>query len=348
MLDATGLNPSQQKMMAHTALEFYMGATIAFQIHTERSTIHFDAYFFDCDYKYGAITNEIIPELKKIKPDLIIGPLSIDHTKELSVFCKENKVNLVSPLLNSDSCLSINPYFVSMRPSERSHLTYMSNLLNSKFKSYNISIITESSHEKERYAKMINSVIDSNQFGRIQSYYVNETNWRNPLYRKNMIPGRNIFIVYNKSSEVVSNSILTNLIGIQNKDETAIIAPHSWIFQGTIDLGFLQSLNSHFITDYYFDYNDSINFNFISRYRSKYNTEPPMIGCLGYTYTDFLISALVNKGVYFQREWLNNPIVADTTASIQIARFPDQQGFQNYHLTILKFEGPVLRQLNLK
>jgi ABC-type branched-subunit amino acid transport system substrate-binding protein len=338
----------QQRSLAHSALEFYMGAMIALQKETEKSKNHFDVYIYDCDYKTGSITSQIIPELKKIQPDLIIGPFLFDHLKELSPYCRENKINLISPLVNSDSCLNVNPYFLALRPTEKTHLAYLTNLLKSNFQQYNISIIAESAQEKDRYTKMISSLIDPTRFGKIQSYFVNESNWRAPNFVTNMTEGKNVFIIFNKSSEVVINSLLTNLIGIQNKEETALIAPYGWLFQSTIDLGFLQSLNSHFITDYYFNYDDSTNFDFISRYRNKYNNEPNLLGCLGYTYTNYFCSMLQDKGTYFQHDWLKTPAVIDSTVSIQMIRFPGQLGFQNYHMTILHYEGSELKQLNLK
>jgi hypothetical protein len=348
MLKTDNQFETQQRSLAHSALEFYMGAIIALQKETEKSKNHFDVYIFDCDYKTGSITSQIIPELKKIQPDLIIGPFLFDHLKELSPYCRENKINLISPLVNSDSCLNVNPYFLALRPTEKTHLAYVTNLLKSNFQQYNISIIAESAQEKDRYTKMISSLIDPTRFGKIQSYYVNESNWRAPSFVTNMIEGKNVFIILNKSSEVVINSLLTNLIGIQNKEETALIAPYGWLFQSTIDLGFLQNLNSHFITDYYFDYNDSTNFDFITRYRNKYNNEPNLLGCLGYTSTNYFCSMLHDKGIYFQRDWLKIPAVIDSTASIQMIRFPGQLGFQNYHMTILHYEGSELKQLNLK
>jgi ABC-type branched-subunit amino acid transport system substrate-binding protein len=338
----------QQKGMARTALDFYMGATIALQKETEKSNIQFEVYFFDCDNKSDAIVKKIIPELIKLQPDLVMGPLSSDHFKDLSPWCRENKINLISPLINSDSCLNINPYFLTMRPSEKTHLAYITRLLNSNFQHYNVTIIAETAQEKDRYRKMITSIIDTNHFGKIQSYYVNESNWRTPVFRRNMVEGKNVFIILNKNSEVEINSLLTNLIGIENKEETALIAPYSWLFQNTIDLGFLQSLNSHFITDYYFDYNDSNNFDFISRYRIKYNNEPNLLSCIGYSYTDFFCSVIQEKGKYFQRDWLKNAALIDSTTTIQMIRFPGQLGFQNYHMTILHYEGSELKQLNLK
>lgn len=348
MLQADDQSESQQKSIARSALEFYMGSLIALQQETEKSKIHFDVYFFDCDYKVGSITSQIIPELNKIQPDLIFGPFLFDQLKELSPYCRANKINLISPLINSDSCLIINPYFLSLRPSEKTHLAYIAKLLNSNFQHYNISIIAESIQERNHFTKLISSVIDSSHFGKIQTYVINESNWRAPTFIRNMVDGKNIFIILNKSSEVVINSLLTNLIGIQNKEETALIAPYGWLFQNTIDLGFLQSLNSHFISDYYFNYNDSTNFDFISRYRIKYNNEPNLLGCLGYSYTNYFCSLLQEKGMYFQRDWLKTTAVIDSTASVQMIRFPGQLGFQNYHMTILHYEGSELKQLNLK
>ena len=348
ILEADDQRDFQQRSMARSALEFYMGSIIALQQETEKQKIHFDVYYFDCDSKVGNITAQIIPELKKIQPDLIIGPFLNDQIKELTSYCRNNEINLISPLINSDSCLLINPYFMSLRPSEKTHLVYISRLLNNNFQNYNISIIAESVQEKEHFKKILSSTIDSSHFGKIQTYYVNESNWRSNSFVKNMVDGKNVFIILNKSSEVVINSLLTSLIGIQNKEETALIAPYGWLFQNTIDLGFLQNLNSHFITDYYFDYNDSTNFDFISRYRIKFNNEPNLLACLGYSYTDYFCQMLQSKGKYFQRDWLKTSAVIDSTVSVQMIRFPGQLGFQNYHMTVLHYQGPELKPLNLK
>ena len=204
MLETDDQYESQQRGLARSALDFYMGAMIALQKETEKLKIHFDVYFFDCHYKTGTITSEIIPELKKIQPDLIIGPFLFDQLKELSPFCHENKINLISPLVNSDSCLYINPYFFVLHPSEKTHLAYITKLLNSNFQQYNISIIAETAQEKDRYTKMISSIIDTNRFGKIHSYNVNESNWRTPYFIKNMIDGKNVFIILNKNRQIES------------------------------------------------------------------------------------------------------------------------------------------------
>jgi hypothetical protein len=91
-----------------------------------------------------------------------------------------------------------------------------------------------------------------------------------------------------------------------------------------------------------------VNFDFISRYRNKYNSEPSLLACLGYSYTDYFISQMLDKGIYFQREWLNDSPVFDSTVSVKMVRFPGQLGFQNFHMTILHFENSEIKQLNLR
>jgi len=346
-LDPNNLYESQQKGIARSALEYYMGSVIALQKESERSKSNFKVYVFDCRNKTGSITSEIIPELKKIQPDLIIGPFFSEQMNLLYNYCNENKINLLNPLISPDSFINLNPYFFNLRPSEKTHLGYIVKLLNSNFLQYNISILAESNQDKDRYLKTIRSLIDTNRFGEIQAYKADETNWRNPYFVKNMKDGKNVFIIFNKNNEVVINSLLTNLIGIQNKAETAIIAPYSWLYQNTIDLGFLQSLNSHFITDYYFNYNDSCNFDFISRFRNKFNNEPNIMACIGYGFTDYFCSRLQDEGIYFQRDFKATPTI-DSTVLIQFVRLPGQLSFQNYHMTILHYEGSELKQLNLK
>jgi hypothetical protein len=347
-LEANDPYESQQKGLTRSALEFYMGSVIALQNESENSKSTFKVYIFDCRNTTGSISTEIIPELSKIKPDLVIGSFISDQLKILYKYCSDHKINLLNPLISPDSFTNLNPYFFTLRPSEKTHLNYISELLNRNFLQYNISILAETNQEKDQYYKTIRTLIDTNKFGEIKAYKADESNWRNPYYIKNMKEGKNVFLIFNKNNEVVINSLLTNLIGIQNKEETAIIAPYGWLYQNTIDLGFLQTMNTHFITDYYFNYNDSTNFDFISRYRTKYNSEPNIMACIGYAYTNYFMSMLNDKGIYFQRDLLKATATMDSTVSIKMIRLPGQFSFQNYHMTILHYEGSELKQLNLK
>jgi ABC-type branched-subunit amino acid transport system substrate-binding protein len=348
MLDIADFSEPQLKGTAKSALDFYMGSVIALQQCTEKTKSNFKVYVFDSRNTNESITKDIIPQLNKIQPDLIVGPFLFSQMKILYNYCNENKVTLINPLISPDSFSNLNPYFINLRPTDKTYMNYIGELLKRNFTEYNITIIAENNQDKDRYTRQVVSMIDTNKAGHIQSFKADESNWRNPLFIKSMREGKNVFLIFNKSSEVVINSLLTNLIGIQNKEETAIVAPYSWLHQNTIDLGFLQNLNSHFITDYYFNYNDSNNFDFINRFRSKYNNEPNVMASIGYKFTDYFCRQVYEKGKYFEHDLMYSQPAIDSTVSIKLFRFPGQTSFQNYHMTILHYQGSDLKQLNLK
>jgi hypothetical protein len=334
------------KSLSKSALDFYMGAKLAIDEKSNLTEIKLEAYFIDCEYKTEIIHSDIIPKLNEMKPDLIFGPFHLESMKDLSDYCNANKVTVISPLVNSDSCLSVNPYMISLRTDDLTYIDYLGKILNQEYISWNLSLICESNQEKTNFVSNLKTKIDTNSFPSIQAYRVDETNWRGSSYTKDLKSGKNVFII-TKNSDVVINSVLTNLMWLPAKENISLIIPYQLLNNTTIDLGFLQSLNSVIIADFYVDYANSRYFDFISTFRDKYNTEPGILAFRSYYSTRLFINQMIEKGVFFQRDG----IVVSDSAELRFFQFSkrySQKGFQNNKMSVLRFIENELHEISVK
>jgi len=286
------------------------------------------------------IKTVIFNSLIDLETDLIIGPFVSEYVKIVSAFAKEHQINFFSPLSNIDSCLKENPYYISAKPSDLTHFKFISQHIYKNYKDYNIILFGKDNKINDLYKKYLAEFIDTSVFLNTHFVIINSTNWKEATYLKYLLKEKNVLLVP-IDDEIIINSIITNLISLEK--EITIFGPSAWLNYRSVDMNYLQTLNTHFLIDGYIDYTNPGVKDFVRSYRDKYNTEPSKYSFKGYDYTLCAAKMLSDRGKYFQNEELCDSNYVHT--DFHFKRSEGNKGWENTNIQLIKFDDYSLVEI---
>ncbi len=282
-------------------LEFYEGARLAVDslvcaglsvvlnvYDTERST---------------ETVREILKDREFRQSDLVIGPVYPENMRIVSEWARDNRVNIVSPLISRREFISDNPYLFQVTPSSASVFEQASIFI-SNFPSSNFVLI----HKDDPWEKVLIEDFKSSIF-RHFSYNSEFENlvFKEVIYNDATVnieqslvtEGNNIIIVPSTDQAFVSNILMRLNILTRNYDIT-IFGMNEWQRFSNIEVEYLHNMEFHFASPSYIDYDDPHVRRFLALFRDKYKTEPLHYGFHGYDIMFYFLQAMKRYGPDFR------------------------------------------------
>ncbi|MFC2114504.1 hypothetical protein ACFLRI_04070 [Bacteroidota bacterium] len=328
-----------QNKTSKAAQSYYMGVKMALEDSVVTYGINIDAHVFDNSLNYDSVEHSVLDKVMQDSFDMIVGPFTSEHMNEYNSFSRLSKTPLVSPINIKEEFL-LNPYFISCRPTINTLKEKSLELLQSNFKNFNIILLCQNDKEVSVFKEILQKANNSNESKSIHLLVVNHENWEKAGYLSLLQKDSNLVMVLS-SDLVVINSVVTNLSGRidieSEKDDTKItlLAPYSWLNNLAVELVMLENLNTHFLSEPMLDYDDSINIEFIEKYREMYRTEPDNYAWLGYKSTIMYAQMIIKTGKYFQRGLLANHAGND---EFQFICRRNMMGFEKSDIWLFRFE----------
>jgi len=326
-----------QRPISIAAQEFYMGALIAIE-DTSGYHLNYSLHIIDNKRSKEYTSEDIIAKLNQREYDLIIGPFLTSNVRVISDYSFNRKIPLISPVANIDSCLHDNPYFISLKPSKTSYVKYLSHHLKEHHQTQNIIFTAESKEQLDYYLSIVNGILDTSKFNKFNTVILNNSNWRSAPYNQYLGKENNIF-VFCIEDEILINSVINSLVSIEK--EMLVYAPFQWLNFNSVDINYLQRINTCFLADQYIDYDDSSNCNFIHKYREKFNTEPGKYALLGYQTFMYFPQLMKKHGKYFFQEAFINGENKENH-HLMIERINSNAGYQNTKIFLLQLKDNEL------
>ena len=115
------------------------------------------------------------------------------------------------------------------------------------------------------------------------------------IIRSASVARRNLIIALTEN-EVFAPELLTRLNDLKDTFNITVVGMPEWEMFTNLETDYLLSLNVHFFTDSYFDYNDPRVMGFVSAFRQRYMTQPEQFAFEGYDLADFFLGAMMKFG----------------------------------------------------
>ena len=321
--------------------EFYEGFLIAVkEFQTEGVNIQVGIY----DTKNSTtVTDEILarPELRN--SDLIIGPLYTENVARTAKFAAKYQIPMVSPFAVRNTLLNNNPYLFQFTPSAQTSIEesadYFGTLDNSQVIAVHGGLPGEL--EQIRYYKenLTKNVVNNNRIPGLVFKEIKFDEGGLSRITEAMSAAQTNVILVPGSDEVLITKVINHLTNLQKTDKFKVVlfGSQSWEKYSNTDIEFLQAMSFSYRTPSFIDYSDSGVKNFVSQFRSLFNTEPGIYGFSGYDIAEFFIGELKKHGKYFQ-------FCLDTTGERQglvykfkFKRVNPESGFENRTNYVLKY-----------
>ena len=112
---ASTLEPTPKKKRSQFTLDLYEGMKLALDTLTAQG-INIDLLAYDTERNPDVLKKLLeTDELKS--SDLIVGPLSLDESKQVHEFSINNKINVINPVSNNSDFIEENPFALLFQPS---------------------------------------------------------------------------------------------------------------------------------------------------------------------------------------------------------------------------------------
>ncbi|MEA3495688.1 MAG: ABC transporter substrate-binding protein [Bacteroidota bacterium] len=331
-----------QEVISTAALDFYRGVLLALEDSISKLDININIFVLDNEKSKFKTDTGIIQQLEEIDADLIIGPFLIKNIKVISEFSLKNKIPFVSLFSTIDSCIVKNPYFISLEPTEVRFIENVSRYIEKNFKNHNIILITTSTGKTDFALKTVLNTIDTSVFSSFKTSTVNVNNisWSTASYIKLLNDEKNV-LLFLIDNEVMVNSIITNLVAVEN--EIVTIVPFKWLYFNSVDISYLEKINTYFVSKPIMEYSDSSVIVFTKRYRKKFKTEATKYSYTAYLTMLYFTNQLVSHGKYFPKEaFVKNP--EQKSRFFYFQRTNNSQGFDNSNVKFYTFNKHKLEE----
>lgn len=317
-----------------TALEFYEGAMIAADSLKKRG-FSFKLHLYDVQNDSGQVKQLLNnQELKKM--DLIIGPFYQPNSSVIAKFCKQEKINMVAPILTQPNIVYNNPYISMAVTSVKTQCEMMATKLSEKeFKNQNFIIVHNNANREIEWAGIFKNRISKTN--NVKEINAAAKQGMSTLKEALSATTKNIIIVCS-SNEAFVTEFLTKLNSYRENNDMTVVGLPTWENFQTLELDLLQHLKVHIFTTSYVEYNQERAKRFRKQYREAYKTEPSANAYQGFDVLYFYLNALLSFGDKVNE---NLPLAKFSGISSQFdfIKTGERSGYENRAITVLKYEN---------
>ena len=149
----------------------------------------------------------------------------------------------------------------------------------------------------------------------------------------------NVIIVPYQGASFIAK-LVNKLANSKYADDDSIVlfGMHNWLNIDALDMANLDTLNFHFPSNDYVNYNDSCTKGFIRSYRAMYYTEPSYYACQGFDIGYYYISLLKKYGTAMQ-DHLGDMKYKGAHTTFDFHKSDATSGYDNKAIYILEYRN---------
>jgi len=329
------------------ALDFYFGFKKAIDSLVLKD-FEVNIHLFDMDERDSAKVEVICKSAEFKLLDAVFGPLNASVFKLVSSHTKNLGIPIISPVIQQSKILYNNPLVSKVNPSQYTLIEGLADYcIDSLLASSNIIIVSATKKDqayveafKSRYNGALlmhgksakDSIIEVKGISGVKNAYVN---------------GKKNVIVLLTNNQVFLQDFITQLFAFSNKKDLALIGFNNVSTIDNLDQEYLNTLQFHFATSNYVDFQDSTIRKLTQQYQEVYTADPSDYFFQGFDIATYYLSNLKNQGPDF---FLNLDKYTRDGVSTRFKFFrPDNEtGFENRAVYIFKYSNYKLQKLGWK
>jgi LysM repeat protein/ABC-type branched-subunit amino acid transport system substrate-binding protein len=340
------------------ALQFYEGALLAID-SLKKSKLNAKIFVYDIDDKDSLNISNILNKPELAEMDLMIGPLYGSSFMPIASFAKEHNIAIVSPFTQINKILFNNPYVSKVSPSITLEVEQMAHFVVDSFQTQNIILVNNLNvKDPSYYLKELpfynafkntanKSLLDK---GGAFSDSVKEVVGLAAAAAVNGISAKlsstkiNVIVLTSNNQSYVTDFI-GKLNMLKDKYKIVLFGLQNWMNYDNLDFEYLNSLSLHIPSNIFIDYSNSTTQNFVKKYRETYKTDPDTYVFQGFDVSYCFMSSLLENGSGFLQNLSQNNYKG-IASNYNFSQFPDESGFENRFVYILKYQDYQLIKAN--
>lgn len=316
------------------SLDFLMGAQMALD-SIENMGLNAEVVVLDTKGSSKVMT-ALIEEGQLENTDLIIGPFFPDVVEVVSVWCKDNKVELIVPTSVPTKVLMNNPYVTTIVPSDLTMISALANYMAQSHGDDKIFIMKGEDEAVQARVELFEKVFKSSlpeEYKSKELVVINSlgSSSGRDMARKVDIDTLNLFVCLSDDVKQVMQFVNTlnaakNYSSGLKKADITLVGTKDWLDMNSLNNYYKNRFNFHFPNSSYLDFQDSTINSFIVDYRKRYESDPSKYAFHGF---DVILSQCARVFLKEKREdGLMNHFL--------ISRIGENHGKENHGVFICK------------
>lgn len=323
-------------------IDFYQGFKMALDSLTEQNfQIHLKLYDTNGD---TSIVDSIIQSGSLDSSDLIVGPLYYTEFKRMADYAKKNRINIVSPVKQSNKILLGNPKVSKVASSEAIQLKFLTDYMADSLRYENLVIIVPDNFKDRSRAETIKKQFNNSVLALQDSMPVSfpkEFVWDASKFyslKSLFVKGRNNALIIPSNDQAFVTRFMTMLYPIKEEFEISVIGLESILKYDNLELEYLDSLNVHVIATNFIDFQSDEFKNFESTYYKSFGSLPDKFSVLGFDVGMYYTKILKDYGKNFELMFLGFQYQG-LGRKFEFFKTGIESGYENQSIYLLKFSN---------
>ncbi len=321
-------------------LHFYLGVKTALDSLAQGGN-HFTLTLLDSGSDSLKLAR-LIRDSLFVKNDLVIGVSSGSWISQLTAASLKFQKPLVIAQHNTAAFLEGNRQLILTTPSVALQCQLMSNFLYSHFKQEKMLLLHQDSKKENDLAALFGTGIEIQHLkeGRRDSLKIKNLVYDSKNFEqvsRQFDKTKKNVIVLTSSDEAFVSPIITRLDSLDEYKFVVCGLP-TWENFETIDPQRLQNLETHIFTSSYVDYNQGTVRNFRKTFLEQTKADPQYLAYLGFSIA-WLTGSILEQGSGDLIRGIENARQHTLPLKFDFKSKTPQDGLENHHITILKFEN---------
>lgn len=272
------------------ALDFLMGAQMALD-SLEKMGLTAEVAVYDTKGDKKVITS-LIEDGSFANTDLIIGPFFPNLVEVVSVWCKDNKVELIVPTSVPTKVLMDNPYVTTIVPSDLTMINALANFMAQHHADDKIFIMKGESQAVQDRVELFKKTFKASlpeEFKSKELIVITSlgSSSGRDMARKVDLDTANFFVCLSDDVKQVMefvntlNAVKNYSSGLRDAKIT-LVGTKEWMDMNSLNNYYKNRFNFHFANSSYLNFKDSTTNEFIKDYRNRYEADPSKYSIHGF------------------------------------------------------------------
>lgn len=341
--DENGTISGNIERLREIAMSFYRGAALALDT-LEHMGAHFDVTVLDVHN--GTDIDAILRSQAVKDAHLIIGPFQRKPLERVAQYASSKGVHIVCPVPQNNALLLRNPNLSKVQSSPNSQMRSLANHVFEKHRGENILLINSKELNdirlvevfKKTYLSRLRMAGDTMLTG--ISEVEGSTKFVGDLGNRLSKGRRNILVVPagNQSRSMIAN--LQTTIQLLSKDyDIVIYGLNEWVSHEFLDVKFKERTHLVVPSAVYTDYTSERVVDWISAFRTTFETDPSDFAFLGHDIVMYYGSGLLIYGINFPNVFKSIPQDRLMHVKYRYAKTGMDGGYENEHTFLLHHQN---------
>jgi len=324
---------------AQYGIEFYQGFKVAAD-SIAKMGLNLEVRLFDTAHDTARV-NQILKDSSFKETDLIIGPLYLEEFMLAADYAKRNKINIVSPVKQSNKILLGNNFVSKVATSEPIRNRFMARFMADSLKDEHMLMVFPDNFRDRNRANSLKQIYYEQTAAKLDTLVASsliEIMWTqgdfDNIKAKLKKEEMNTFIVPSNNQAFVTQFLTQlNLLEVEN---IQVFGLEEWQNFQNIDVNYLQNLNVHLVVSEYIDYNSKQMQSFERTFYKRYKVMPEKFAVLGFDVGMYYLSLLNNYGLNFEVMFLGLQ-EEQLGRKFEFLKTGIESGYENHSVYLIRY-----------